>query len=61
MREFKYKQMVEEAGGIWIGLQEGFENVPALICFMGPKSKSTIGIWEDEVSVENIKNKLKEK
>jgi hypothetical protein len=57
MTEQEYKKIVEQAGGKWVGIQEGYKDIPASILFNDSKS-DTLAVYVTNFSLEAVKNRL---
>ena len=60
LSEQKMKQMVENAGGQWVGIQKVPASLkrPDLVMFNHPRTHSTLVLRIDEFTEENLRKKL---
>ena len=54
----KWRAMVTELGGQWVGVQQGFQDVEPFVLFVAPHSMSPIGVPVSQMTLDNVKQKL---
>ena len=54
----KWKAMVAELGGQWVGVQQGFQDVEPFVLFVAPHSMSPIGIPVSQMTRDIVKQKM---
>ena len=54
----KWKAMVTELGGQWVGVQQGFQDVEPFVLFVAPHSMSPIGVPVSQMTLDNVKQKM---
>ena len=54
----KWKAMVTELGGQWVGVQQGFQDVEPFVLFVAPSSMSPIGVPVSQMTLDNVKQKM---
>ena len=54
----KWKAMVTELGGQWVGVQQGFQDVEPFVLFVAPHSMSPIGVPVSQMTLDNVKQKI---
>ena len=54
----KWKAMVTELGGQWVGVQQGFQDVEPFVLFVAPPSISPIGVPVSQMTLDNVKQKI---
>ena len=54
----KWRAMVTELGGQWVGVQQGFQDVEPFVLFIAPSSMSPIGVPVSQMTLDNVKQKM---
>ena len=54
----KWKALVLELGGQWVGVQQGFQDAEPFVLFVAPHSMSPIGIPVSQMTPEVVKQKM---
>ena len=54
----KWKAMVTELGGQWVGVQQGFQDVEPFVLFVAPHSMNPIGVSVSQMTLDNVKQKM---
>ena len=60
---YALRQIVEQGGGDWVGVQEGFEDIEGLVLFNDLNSRhgSTMALKISKVTVKSVKSKIRAK